>query len=30
MKPPRFLQAGDRVVVKVEGIGELGNPVVVE
>ncbi len=26
-KPPRFLQAGDEVVVSVEGIGELRNPV---
>lgn len=30
MKPPRYLQAGDRVVVSVEGIGEVGNPVVEE
>jgi acylpyruvate hydrolase len=26
-KPPRFLRAGDEVVVRVEGIGELRNPV---
>ena len=25
--PPRFLRAGDRVVVHVEGIGTLTNPV---
>ena len=30
MKPPRYLQAGDRVVVRVEGIGELANPVEME
>ena len=29
-KPPRFLQAGDEVVVSVEGLGELRNPVVSE
>jgi acylpyruvate hydrolase len=29
-KPPRFLQPGDDVVVRVEGIGELRNPVVAE
>jgi 2-keto-4-pentenoate hydratase/2-oxohepta-3-ene-1,7-dioic acid hydratase in catechol pathway len=29
-KPPRFLRAGDDVVVKVAGIGELRNPVVAE
>jgi len=29
-KPPRFLQAGDDVVVRIEGIGELRNPVVAE
>lgn len=29
-KPPRFLRAGDEVTVKVEGIGELRNPVVAE
>jgi 2-keto-4-pentenoate hydratase/2-oxohepta-3-ene-1,7-dioic acid hydratase in catechol pathway len=27
-KPPRFLKAGDEVIVRVEGIGELRNPVV--
>lgn len=29
-KPPRYLAAGDEVVVKVQGIGELKNPVVAE
>ena len=29
-KPPIFLQPGDEVVVKVEGLGELRNPVVAE
>jgi len=29
-RPPRFLKAGDEVVVTVEGIGELRNPVVAE
>jgi 2-keto-4-pentenoate hydratase/2-oxohepta-3-ene-1,7-dioic acid hydratase in catechol pathway len=29
-KPPRFLRAGDECRVRVEGIGELYNPVVVE
>src|SRR5260221_5460103 len=29
-KPPRFLQAGDDVIVRVEGLGELRNPVVAE
>ncbi|MEO8026360.1 MAG: fumarylacetoacetate hydrolase family protein [Bryobacteraceae bacterium] len=29
-KPPRFLKAGDDVVVKIEGLGELRNPVVAE
>lgn len=29
-KPPRYLQPGDEVVVSVEGIGELRNPVVAE
>lgn len=29
-KPPRFLKAGDEVVVRVEGLGELRNPVVAE
>jgi 2-keto-4-pentenoate hydratase/2-oxohepta-3-ene-1,7-dioic acid hydratase in catechol pathway len=28
--PPRWLKAGDEVVVKVEGLGELRNPVVAE
>ena len=29
-RPPRYLQAGDEVVVSIEGIGELRNPVVAE
>ena len=29
-KPPRWLQPGDEVVVRVEGLGELRNPVVAE
>ncbi len=29
-KPPRFLRPGDDVVVRVEGLGELRNPVVAE
>src|SRR3984893_151295 len=29
-KPPRFLQPGDDVVVRVEGLGELRNPVAAE
>ena len=29
-KPPRFLRAGEEVTVKVQGIGELTNPVVAE
>ena len=29
-KPPRWLRAGDEVVVKIEGLGELRNPVVAE
>jgi 2-keto-4-pentenoate hydratase/2-oxohepta-3-ene-1,7-dioic acid hydratase in catechol pathway len=29
-KPPRFLLSGDEVVVRIEGIGELRNPVVAE
>ena len=29
-KPPRFLQPGDEVVVRVQGLGELRNPVVAE
>jgi 2-keto-4-pentenoate hydratase/2-oxohepta-3-ene-1,7-dioic acid hydratase in catechol pathway len=29
-KPPRFLRAGDDVVVRVQGLGELRNPVVSE
>jgi 2-keto-4-pentenoate hydratase/2-oxohepta-3-ene-1,7-dioic acid hydratase in catechol pathway len=29
-KPPVYLQPGDEVVVRVEGLGELRNPVVAE
>lgn len=29
-KPPRYLKAGDEVVIRVEGIGELRNPCVAE
>jgi 2-keto-4-pentenoate hydratase/2-oxohepta-3-ene-1,7-dioic acid hydratase in catechol pathway len=29
-KPPRYLRAGDECVIKVQGIGELRNPVVAE
>jgi 2-keto-4-pentenoate hydratase/2-oxohepta-3-ene-1,7-dioic acid hydratase in catechol pathway len=29
-KPPRFLRAGEEVVIKIEGIGELRNPVIAE
>jgi 2-keto-4-pentenoate hydratase/2-oxohepta-3-ene-1,7-dioic acid hydratase in catechol pathway len=29
-KPPRYLKPGDEVIVRVEGIGELRNPVVAE
>ncbi len=29
-RPPRFLKPGDRVTVRIEGIGELSNPVVAE
>ena len=29
-KPPRFLQSGDEVVIRIDGIGELRNPVVAE
>jgi len=29
-KPPRFLTAGDEVIVRVEGLGELRNPVAAE
>jgi 2-keto-4-pentenoate hydratase/2-oxohepta-3-ene-1,7-dioic acid hydratase in catechol pathway len=28
--PPRYLQPGDEVVVSIEGLGELRNPVVAE
>jgi len=29
-KPPRWLKPGDEMVVRVEGLGELVNPVVAE
>jgi 2-keto-4-pentenoate hydratase/2-oxohepta-3-ene-1,7-dioic acid hydratase in catechol pathway len=29
-KPPRYLQPGDEVVIRIEGLGELRNPVVAE
>ncbi|MGA9931613.1 MAG: fumarylacetoacetate hydrolase family protein, partial [Terriglobales bacterium] len=29
-KPPRYLKPGDEVVVSIEGLGELRNPVVAE
>jgi 2-keto-4-pentenoate hydratase/2-oxohepta-3-ene-1,7-dioic acid hydratase in catechol pathway len=29
-KPPRWLKAGDETVVRIQGIGELRNPVVAE
>jgi 2-keto-4-pentenoate hydratase/2-oxohepta-3-ene-1,7-dioic acid hydratase in catechol pathway len=29
-KPPRYLKAGDECIVRVEGLGELRNPVVAE
>ena len=29
-KPPRYLQSGDEVVIRIEGLGELRNPVVAE
>jgi 2-keto-4-pentenoate hydratase/2-oxohepta-3-ene-1,7-dioic acid hydratase in catechol pathway len=29
-KPPRYLRAGDEVVIRVQGIGELRNPVLCE
>ena len=29
-KPPRYLKAGDEVVIRIEGIGELRNPVILE
>jgi len=29
-KPPRYLQAGDEVVIRIGGIGELRNPVIAE
>ena len=28
--PPRWLRAGDHVTIKVQGVGELSNPVVAE
>jgi acylpyruvate hydrolase len=29
-KPPRYLQSGDEVVIRIEGLGELRNSVVAE
>ena len=29
-KPPRYLQDGDEVIIRIQGIGELRNPVVAE
>jgi 2-keto-4-pentenoate hydratase/2-oxohepta-3-ene-1,7-dioic acid hydratase in catechol pathway len=29
-KPPRWLRPGDEVTVRVEGLGELTNPVIAE
>ena len=29
-KPPRYLKPGDEVVIRIEGIGELSNPVIAE
>jgi 2-keto-4-pentenoate hydratase/2-oxohepta-3-ene-1,7-dioic acid hydratase in catechol pathway len=29
-KPPRYLKAGDRATIRIQGIGELSNPVVAE
>jgi 2-keto-4-pentenoate hydratase/2-oxohepta-3-ene-1,7-dioic acid hydratase in catechol pathway len=29
-KPPRYLKPGDEVVVSIEGLGELRNPVIAE
>jgi 2-keto-4-pentenoate hydratase/2-oxohepta-3-ene-1,7-dioic acid hydratase in catechol pathway len=29
-KPPRYLKAGDEVVIRIQGIGELRNPVIAE
>jgi 2-keto-4-pentenoate hydratase/2-oxohepta-3-ene-1,7-dioic acid hydratase in catechol pathway len=29
-KPPRYLKSGDEVVIRIEGIGELRNPVIAE
>ena len=29
-KPPRYLRAGDEVVIRIQGIGELRNPVIAE
>ena len=30
MKPPQYLKAGDSVTIRIEGIGELTNPVIAE
>jgi acylpyruvate hydrolase len=29
-KPPRYLRAGDEVIIRIQGIGELRNPVIEE
>ena len=29
-KPPRYLQPGDEVIIDIEGVGELRNPVIAE
>jgi len=29
-KPPRYLRSGDEVVIRIQGIGELRNPVIDE
>ena len=29
-KPPRWLKPGEEVIVRIEGIGELRNPVIAE
>jgi 2-keto-4-pentenoate hydratase/2-oxohepta-3-ene-1,7-dioic acid hydratase in catechol pathway len=29
-KPPRYLRPGDEVIIRIQGIGELRNPVICE
>ena len=29
-KPPRYLRPGDEVIIRIQGIGELRNPVIAE